>query len=312
MKQRTLLLLTLALCTQLAFASRETNNLSNLVDTINLSKDTTNISPRWVIGGKENILFTQAAFSNWQGGGEAYMGGLGNFSIFATRISKASTWQNKIEIEYGSNYQKSLDRPVKTADQIDIITDFQKNINKKWSLRTTLNFKTQFSPGYKDEKDTIKRSDFMAPGYILNNNGISYQPIKGFSIQASPLSSKITIVNSQFLADKGEYGVKAAVKDANGNIIEHGKNIKYQFGGNIKVVYTTVIMKNIELFSELNLFSNYLEEAKNVDVDWKTKIDFKFNKYFSTTVIAHLIYDDNIAPITQFKEVLGVGFNYSF
>lgn len=314
MKHKTLVILVLALCTQLSFASSKTNNNSSVLfaDTVNLTKDTTVITPKWKIGGKQNILFTQAAFSNWQGGGEAYMGGLGNFNFFVVRISEKSTWNNMVNIEYGSNYQKSLDRPVKTADLIDIITDFQKNINKKWSFRTTLNFKTQFSVGYKDDKDTIKRSEFMAPGYILNNNGISYQPIKGFSIQASPVSSKIIIVNSQFLADNGAYGVTPAVKDADGNIIEHGKNLKYQFGGNIKVTYNTVLMKNIELMTELNIFSDYLDKPENIDIDWKTKVDFKFNKYFSTTIIAHLIYDDNMAPIVQFKELLGVGFNYSF
>lgn len=72
------------------------------------------------------------------------------------------------------------------------------------------------------------------------------------------------------------------------------------------------VAKNITIVSELNLFSNYLENAKNVNFEWKTKVDFKINKYFSTTLLAHFLYDDNIASVLQFKEVLGVGFNYKF
>ncbi|MCT4639829.1 MAG: DUF3078 domain-containing protein [Bacteroidales bacterium] len=298
-----------------SFAKKELSFYAEKVDTVEIKSDTTKLNkPKWTAGGSQNILFTQAAFSEWQSGGENYLGGLGTLNVFISRSSKKSVWTNTVNLEYGSNHTfKNDKRAAKTADLIDFITDYQIKFSKKWSFRTSLNFKTQFAPGYKDDKDTIMRSRFMAPGYIINNNGISYQPKKWISIQASPLTSKIVLVLDQDIADRGEYGVEKAKTDSNGDPIKGtGENVRYEFGGTIKIMMNKEVAKNITIVSELNLFSNYLENAKNVDFEWKTKVDFKINKYFSTTLLAHFLYDDNIASVLQFKEVLGVGFNYKF
>jgi hypothetical protein len=75
------------------------------------------------------------------------------------------------------------------------------------------------------------------------------------------------------------------------------------------------------------LFSDYLENPQNIDASWEVLISMKVNKYISTTLSTHLLYDDDIdiavdtnndgitdrfVPRTQFKEVLGVGFSYKF
>ena len=74
------------------------------------------------------------------------------------------------------------------------------------------------------------------------------------------------------------------------------------------------------------MFSNYLNNPQNIDVNWETLIQFKVNKYISATLSTHLIYDDDIdiavfddageqtgkGPRLQFKEVLGIGFAYKF
>jgi len=76
----------------------------------------------------------------------------------------------------------------------------------------------------------------------------------------------------------------------------------------------------------LNLFSNYLENPQNVDVDWETLITWKLLKFFTINFNTQLLYDDDTktieidnngnqiqhGPKVQFKEILGIGFNYSF
>ena len=111
-----------------------------------------------------------------------------------------------------------------------------------------------------------------------------------------------------------------------------GKNLKYELGGYVRLQYTrtewnTEWLKNIGVTTKLNLFSNYLENPQNIDVDWETLITWKIYKFFSISFNAHLLYDDdtkNIVPdeltgenITkgpkvQFKEILGIGFSYNF
>ena len=79
-------------------------------------------------------------------------------------------------------------------------------------------------------------------------------------------------------------------------------------------------MKNINLQTKLELFSNY-EEATHIDVNWEVLVAMKVNKYISATISTQLIYDHDIdildsdgkvGPRTQFKEVIGVGVSYKF
>ena len=62
----------------------------------------------------------------------------------------------------------------------------------------------------------------------------------------------------------------------------------------------------------LNLYSNYLEDPQNVDLDYTMNLNMKVNKYLSANVIFQAIYDDNAVGAFQIREVLGVGFNYGF
>jgi len=79
--------------------------------------------------------------------------------------------------------------------------------------------------------------------------------------------------------------------------------------------------------STVDLFSNYLHNPQNIDVNWQVLINMKVNKFLSASITTHIIYDDDImipldrnedgitegkGPRTQFKEVLGVGLSYKF
>nr|MBA3899313.1 DUF3078 domain-containing protein [Bacteroidota bacterium] len=77
----------------------------------------------------------------------------------------------------------------------------------------------------------------------------------------------------------------------------------------------------------VDLFSNYLENPENIDINLETLIIFKINKYLASNISTHLIYDDDIrigvdttgdgevdtfGPRTQFKEVLSIGLTFKF
>ena len=52
-------------------------------------------------------------------------------------------------------------------------------------------------------------------------------------------------------------------------------------GGNLKVEMNYEFLKNMTIFSRVDLFSNYLEEPQNVDVRWDVQLNMKVNKWFS-------------------------------
>ncbi len=87
-------------------------------------------------------------------------------------------------------------------------------------------------------------------------------------------------------------------------------------------------MKNISIENSLKLFSNYLEDPQNVDVDYTLNLFLKVNEYISVNGALQLIYDDNTLiprewndgtiiagserPALQVRQAFGVGLTYKF
>ena len=111
--------------------------------------------------------------------------------------------------------------------------------------------------------------------------------------------------------------------------VDTNSTLRNELGGLFMAKYQKDVMKNINLKTQLTLFSNYMESPQNIDVLWDVLISMKINKYISTTISTTLIYDhDILLPMTateengnetsfsgrrvQFKEVLNIGFNYKF
>jgi hypothetical protein len=156
---------------------------------------------------------------------------------------------------------------------------------------------------------------------VVASLGMDYNPSQKLSVFIGPVTSKNTFVLNQDLADQGAYGVEAAKMDpvTFEYIPGTGKRHRSETGGFMRVVYNEPrIMKNVGIQSKLELFSNYLNNPENIDVDFENVLNLKINQYISTTLILHFIYDDDImialdpeglrsGPRLQFKEVLSVG-----
>lgn len=278
----------------------------------------------WQYGGVVMLNFGQTALSNWAAGGENSQSGNSFFNSFANYKKKNITWDNTIDLGYGMLRQNEQNR--KTDDKIDFSTKFGMAASKKWYYSALFSFKSQFSTGYKYPNDTtrLKISEFLAPAYIVTAIGMDYKPAKFFTAFISPLTGKITIVANDSLADLGAFGVEAAKFDpVTKEKITNGKNIREELGGYCKIAFQKDIMKNVNLSSKIDLFSNYVKKPENLDVNWQVLISMKINKFISASLSTHLIYDEDIRtknketkeldpPKIQFKEILGVGFSYKF
>ena len=71
-------------------------------------------------------------------------------------------------------------------------------------------------------------------------------------------------------------------------------------------------MTNVSVENRLNLYSNYLDNPQNVDVDYQMNVIMKINKYLSANVAVQAIYDDNSVQAVQVRELFGLGVNYGF
>ncbi len=280
----------------------------------------------WQAGGVVSLNLAQVNLTNWSAGGENSLSVTGLINVLANYKKGNSTWDNDFDLAYGVLQQGNANVQ-KTDDKIDFTSKYGRRAFKNWYYAGLINFKSQMTAGYNYPDDSTEVSNFMSPGYILGAIGMDFKPSKVFTLFISPITIKTTIVNDQNLANAGAYGVESAGFDTFGNVITKGKTIRSEYGGYLRTVFKKDIMKNVNLLTKLELFSNYSEEPDHIDVNWEVLIVMKVNKFISATISTQLLYDhdidisidtngddipDRFGPRTQFKEVLGIGISYKF
>jgi hypothetical protein len=267
------------------------------------------------------LNISQTSLTNWAAGGQNALSANALISLFANYKKGKSIWSNSLDIGYGILKQGKDEDFIKTDDKIDLLSKYGRKAVKHFYYASLLNFKTQMTAGYNYPNDSVKISTLFAPAYILGSLGVDYKPNDDFSAYISPVTSKITIVTDQDLANQGAFGVVPAKYDELNVLISEGEKVRFELGGYLRMEYRKVLMENITLLTKIELFSNYLDNPQNIDVGWETLITMKVNKYISATLNTHLIYDDDIdittdtgkiGPRPQFKEILGIGFSYKF
>ncbi len=287
------------------------------------------IESLWEKGGRTDFSFNQVSLVNWAAGGQNSIAGGINGRFFLHYKNGNSRWRNTLDYAYGIMRQGE-DGIRKTDDNIEVSSKYGKQAfldNENWYYSTNLTFKTQAAEGYKYPNDSVLASNFMAPAYLMLAVGMDFSPNEHLSVSLSPVTGKTTYVLDQELADKGSFGVEPAEKDTSGNVITPGENVRYEFGGSVKIMYEKEIWENVMLETKLKLFSNYFENPQNLVVNWDARIGMKVNKFLTVTLQSDLIYDENVligvdrsgdgvidgqGPRTQFKQVFGVGFSLAF
>ncbi len=310
----------------------KTDSIQKKIDTLEVKKeaiikaDTVRL---WKKGGLAGVNFSQSSFTNWAAGGENSLSVTTLLTVFANYKKDKTTWDNTLDLAYGM-LQSGQTALRKNEDKIDFSSKYGRYAFKErhWYYSALVNFKSQFDKGYNFPNDSTVISHFMAPGYLLVAIGLDYKPNDYFSLLISPVTSKTTFVMDTRLADAGAFGVTPAEYDTAGVKIKDGEMIRSEFGGYIKMTFKKDIFKNVNLATKLELFSNYIDNPQNIDVNWEVLIGMKVNKFLSASISTNMIYDHDIpvpvernisgiqvmetGPRLQFKEVLAVGLSYKF
>ncbi len=280
----------------------------------------------WHTGGMISLNFSQTSLVNWAAGGQNSIAGNGLIGLFANYQKKKMTWDNSLDIGYGM-LRQGKDDVRKTDDKIDFLSKYGRRASRDWYFAGLLSFKTQMTSGYNYPNDSVYISQFLAPAYTLFALGMDYKPTDNLTLFISPITGKFTFVQDDSLANVGAFGVTPAEYDNLGNLITAGKKSRAEIGGYLRFLYKKDVFENVAFQTKLDLFSNYLNNPQNIDINWEVLISMKVNKFITATIATHLIYDDDImidvdrngdgvidgkGPRTQFKEVFAVGFSYKF
>lgn len=317
-----ILILTLFLVTITTSATSKIDSLqANPVkkDSINYWKSTNNV----------NLIFTQNSFVNWSSGGNNSIAGILKIKLTRNFKNTHTTWFNELKTNYGLNKEEKRELR-KTEDLFEVNSTFgyRKNPKSNWYNSAKFNFKTQYTNGYKYPNTDKPISRFFSPAYMFLGVGSEYaDKANNFKLYLSPITNKTTFVFNKRLANEGAFGVQRAIYDADGVLISEGDRVKMEFGTLATGEWKSEVMKNITMANKLALYSDYLNNYGNIDIDWELNFDLTINKFVSANIGSHIIYDDDVkhkadidndgkldilGPRIQLKQLLGVGFKYNF
>ena len=284
----------------------------------------------WERENKLGLNLSEVAFVNWNAGGNNSISGLGSAKFTRNYKFRYVQWDNDLDLRYGLNAQEGR-KLLKTDDAIRFSSTFgyRRDTISNWYYSVKTNFNTQFSNGFKDLDRTNLISTFMAPGYLFLGAGTSFIPEgKKFNLYISPLTQKATFVLNQNLANQGAFGVQKAILDTDGTVLQEGETVFMELGFLITNTWEKEVSKNVALNHRLSLYTDYLRSFGNIDVDWELLLNLTVNKYITTTIGTHIIFDDDIKfdevkatdgtivdpgeSRIQFKQILGVGLVYNF
>lgn len=279
----------------------------------------------WKKTNSLGLDINQGTFSNWSAGGYSSVSGIVKGDFNRTYEKGRTMWVNELKVRYGLNKQENVELR-KTDDVLSINSSFgyKSSVKSNWYYSAKMTLNTQMANGYAypNVEDPISRA--FAPAYLFVGIGAEYFK-NDFKAYISPVTLKSTLVLDEVLANKGEFGLDGGIFDAEGNLIKPGKKSRNELGFLFTSEWKKSIMKNVLLKNNLTLYTDYLNNFGNVDVDWQLTLEMKVNSLLKATLGGHLIYDDDIknkrdvngvqiteGPRVQFKQLLSVGLVYNF
>ena len=267
----------------------------------------------WTKEGNVSLLFNQAAFNaEWQGGGTSNYGG--NISLnYDFNYRKGDlTWDNKIIGDFGLTKVKDQEFTRKTNDRLEFTSTLGKQIEESnWYYSFFTNMRTQFAKGYTYGEDAdgnttrTERTHFFSPAYLQFGPGMLWKKNDNFKVNFAPATARFIFVDPSFTSGADYVDGKYFGVDA-------GKSSRFELGASVNAFAKFTLMENVTLSNTLNLYSNYLEDPQNVDIDYTGNVVMKVNDFISTNFIFQAIYDDNAVGAFQIREVLGAGLTYTF
>ena len=275
------------------------------------------ITDGWKRGGNILLTFNQSAYNNeWTAGGIGNIAAniLVNYDFNYTKENLI--WDNKLIADYGVNKNDGQDDFTKNNDRLEFNSLAGKQMSNNWYYSFYFNMKTQMdasnvsttftndagtpldtSDDYEDVKRTTT-SHFFSPVYFQAGPGLLWKKSDNFNVNISPLAGKLILVHDEFA---GAFGTEA------------GETTRFELGAAVRGYYKVDLMKNVSMENILALYSNYLEDAQNVDIDYTMNLAMQVNKYISANLTFQAIYDDNTQRNGfQIRETFGLGFNYAF
>jgi len=280
-------------------------------------------SELWKYRSEAAFALNQASMANWVKGGESSISTSLDITGYADYLNKPLniTSNNFGRIKYGLIALGEKKEVRKNLDLLETNSKVNHKAFGKFDFSAILLFKTQIAKGYNYPNDSVVVSKFFNPAIITTGFGLDYKPNKNTSINFSPFSYKGTFVPDTSVIDQTKYGI---AKD---------KRSKNEPGASFLISHLYKPFKTVSITNRLQLFTNYINNPQNIDIDWEMILTASLNWFTDVRFNTHLIFDDDTKTPTldkenkpvlgsdgkpkksariQFKELLGFSFIFRF
>jgi Protein of unknown function (DUF3078) len=274
---------------------------------------------QWKKGGVAKIGFNSTALTNWAAGGNNTNALSTLVSLFADYKKGLNNWNTKLDLAYGllqnqdkSKSAKLREKFIKNDDRIQLLSKYSRDAFKNWKYAAFAEARTQFANGFADPyRDSGLSSTFLSPLYGEIGVGMDYaktMPTSKFTVLIAPIGAKLTHV--------GISSLRPIYYSENLD-----KPIRWELGAFLKAGFSKDFTKELNFKTNLGLFTNYLKNPQNVDVNWETLTSLQVGKFINVAYNSLLIYDDDVTltkkdnvtgPGVQYRGILSIGFTYKF
>jgi hypothetical protein len=191
----------------------------------------------------------------------------------------------------------------KSNDRIFLDSKVGLKAGKNWNYFFSVNFLSQFAPGYNfTDTDRTLISKFANPAYLTTALGLEFKPNDEFNLRLSPFSPRFTFVTDKelYLNEPKNYGVPI------------GETVRTEWlAFSLLADWNKKLSENINFKARYQMYANY--ETLSFDaIDHRLDLVLaaKVSNAISVTLTALTIYDLDQDEKIQFSQGLGIGLVY--
>jgi hypothetical protein len=276
----------------------------------------------WKYRTEANLAFSQTSLFNWVKGGEKSLSSLLDVTGYADYNNKQQKISSSNFARIKLGFLATGDNPIrKNTDIIETNSKVNHKAFGKFDFSAIMLFKTQLLKGYNYPNDSVPVSKYFNPAILTLGFGLDYKPNAQTSINFSPLSYKGTYMTDTTNIDQTKYG------------IPNNKKSLHEPGVSLNVMHNWKPLKTVGVTNRVSLFTNYVNNPQNVDIDWEMILTANLNWFTDLRINTHFIFDDdtktpvlddNNKPVlrpdgsvkktarVQFKEMIGVSLAFRF
>jgi hypothetical protein len=268
----------------------------------------------WTYDLAGKLSGSQAAYKDWQEGGLNTVSF--TTSIDGTAQNTTNRWTQTHELRLGFGIIKSEDdeddEPLrKSTDLIRAQTNLRYRGNgffRRFKPTISARLRTQFAKGFDytnnpfpdgtpqaDREPPVQTSAFLAPAFITETIGLTYNPKEWYTVRLSA-ASKQTVVRDRSLG---------VLYD-----IDPGETSRIEAGTELAATFDREILPNVRYKSTANVFFSFNQTENPPDVLWENYITMQVNSWLTTDLEFVALFDENTTDAIQLKQVLSVGVTF--